>query len=97
MPKEHHQSREEWEQELWEKQLNLTPGRSRRPIFLTKSGGPGETFNTLGLIRLVVGIILLALGITAFSWKVPHSLAIALTAVVVSLYLILKTLLGRSS
>lgn len=97
MPKEHHQSREEWEQELWEKQLNITPGQSRRAISQIESGGPGETFNTLGLIRLVLGIILLALGVTAFSWKVPYSSVIAVTAVVVGLYLILKTLLGRSS
>jgi phosphatidylserine synthase len=88
MAKKKRQSREEWEQELWEKQVNLT-------VSHVKIKSIDETFNTAGLIWLVLGIILLALGVTAFSWKTPYGLIGSLSAVLVGLCLILRILIGQ--
>ena len=91
------QTREEWEQEVWERQLNLTDNQTLRALHHVARQGQSETFSTAQLLRAILGGLLLMLGLLVSSWNIPYPLVFGLAVVIFGLCLIILAFRASSS
>jgi len=80
------QSREEWEQEIRERQHNITPAEQLRTAHYVAKGSRGAPI-ALALVRFVLGGASLGLGIIAFSSGIPHRAALGVASLTAGCYL----------
>jgi hypothetical protein len=81
------ESREEWEQGLREVQQNITPAQGLRAAHhVAKRNSSAPIPDFAHLARLVLGGALLALEITAFSSRIPHSTAVGASTLIAGCY-----------
>ena len=82
-------SPQEWEQELREIQQSVTPEQGLRAAQLIsqRRTGAAPISDFAHLVRFLLGALLLAVGIAAFNFSIPHNLAFGLSALVVGCYL----------
>ncbi len=81
-------SPQEWEKELRAIQQSVAPEQGLRAAQLIsqrRSGAPISDF--AHLVRFLLGALLLAVGIAAFDFSIPHNLVLGLSALVVGCYL----------
>ena len=82
------QSRQQWEQEIMERQHNVTPAEQLRTAHhVAKSGAGAPIVNFAHLARLVLGAALLALALRFFSSGSPYSTALGVVALAAGCYL----------
>lgn len=81
-------SRQEWEQEMWERQLNLTYDQSLRAVRHIAADGSSETFSTGQLVGAILGSVSLALGLVVLSQDIRYASIIGSLAVAFGLCLI---------
>jgi hypothetical protein len=75
-------SRRQWEQELIDRQDNITR-KYPKTFFYHYIEGPGSI---VSLLRLGLGIVLLAFGARVFPTTVPASIAVAILAIAFGIY-----------
>jgi hypothetical protein len=91
------QSRQEWEQELREIQQSVTPEQGLRTAHLISKRSSGALISDFAhLVRFFLGSLLLALGIIALSFPIPHNLPIGLSAGIAGCYLAFSALRQNS-
>ena len=81
MTKHHERSREEWEQELIDRQHNVTPAERLRASYYASGDLANKRPAIVSILRFVFGLVIAALGIVAFREAESVAIAVSLLAV----------------